>query len=204
VDRRLQAFAPDGTPLAAFDVTHPLADASGRPVYVTAVIGAAFSSETIWLVDAAGRVYESPKGSGPVSGGKLHLGAGAAGRQFDLSTVDESRFSVEGQPVKVQHEVEGLVLGFPTGDVGTGNCEREGRPQIDDSERSLWMPSRLGESFTVSFTDADGAEIPASQYLLEVEEKPGLFGGSYDFFRVTNRSGHAWQSVRFLARATGQ
>lgn len=204
VDRRLQLFSPDGMPLATFDVGRPLTDASGRPVYVTAIMGAAFSNEAIWLVDAAGRVYESPKGSGLVSGGTLHLGAGAAGRQFDLSAVDESRFSVEAQPGRARHEVEGLVLGFPTGDVGTGNCEREGRPQLDDGERSLWMPARLGEPFTVTLIDTDGAEIPASKYTLEIEEKPGLFSGSYDFFRVTNRSGHTWQSARFLAKATGQ
>jgi hypothetical protein len=100
----------------------------------------------------------------------------------------------------VQHSTEGLVLGFLPGDDGTGNCEREGRPQLDPGERSMWLPVRLGVPFTVTLLDTEGSEIPASQYLVEMEEKPGLFGTAYDYFRVTNHSGAPWRSVRFVAR----
>jgi len=59
---------------------------------------------------------------------------------------------------------------------------------------------RLGVPFTVTLLDTEGNEIPASQYLVEMEEKPGLFGTAYDYFRVTNPSGAPWRSVRFVAR----
>jgi hypothetical protein len=203
VNSRLQVFASDGAPIATFDVEHPLADASGQAVYITAVAAMASSREAAWIVEAGGHVYESPGNSIPHSGGKLYLGPGAAGRQFDLSRPDASKLTVEKQSGHIQHNVEGLVLGFLPGETGTGNCEREGMPQLDDGERSLWLPVRLGEPFTVTLFDAEGREIPASQYLVEIEEKPSLFGSSYDYFRVTNRSGANWRSVRFMAKANG-
>jgi hypothetical protein len=47
--------------------------------------------------------------------------------------------------------------------------------------------------------EAGGEEIPDGQYEVEFEQKPGLFGTKYDYFRVTNRSGRTWSGVRFLA-----
>ena len=199
-DPRLQTFSPSGVLLQVLDVEHPLVSEAGKPVYITRVAGMASSAESVWIVDAAGRVYQSGAKSGLANGGRLFLGPGAAGRQFDLSAVDESRFSVEKQSERVQRSAEGLVLGFLPGDDGTGNCEREGRPQLDPGERSMWLPVRLGVPFTVTLLDTEGNEIPASQYLVEMEEKPGLFGTAYDYFRVTNHSGAPWRSVRFVAR----
>jgi hypothetical protein len=185
------------------DVNHPIADQSGEPVYITAVAGLATSPDAVWIVDAAGRIYRSPSKSGLVSGGDLFLGPGATGRQFDLSAADESKFTVEPQAERVQRRVEGLVLGFMSGDSGTGNCEREGRPELDAGEHSMWLLVRLGEPFTVTLLDSDGNAIPSSAYTIEMEETPGLFGTRYDYFRVTNRSGGPWRSVRFVATATG-
>jgi len=203
IDPRLQEFAPDGSLVQVLDLARPIADEDGKPVYITAVAGLAASGEAVWIVDAAGRVYQSPPRSGLRSGGRLFLGPGAAGRQFDLSAVDESKFTVEAQPERVQHATEGLVLGFIADDTGTGNCEREGRPQLDPGERSMWLPVRLGEPFTVTLLDSDGSVISPSAYSIETEETAGLFGTRYDYLRVTNRSGAAWRSVRFVAKATG-
>jgi len=203
VNPRLQVFSPEGVRLETCDIASPLTDASGRPVYIAAAAGLDASGDGVWVVDAAGRIYESPRGAGLESGGRLHLGPGAAGRQFDLSKVEEGGFGVQEQMARVPHQFEGLVLGFLSPEQGTGNCEREGRPQLENGERSLWLPTRLGEPFRVTLFDADGKEIPSSHYALEVEEKPGLFGTMFDFFRVTNRSGATWQHVRFLAEAIG-
>jgi len=200
---RLQVLSPDGLPIGTFDCEHPLGDDSGRPVYLGAVAGLAIAEQAIWLVDAAGRVYESPGKSGLRGGGRLYLGPGAAGRQFDLSQIEEGRFAVERQTARLSHRVEGLVLGFTSGEQGTGNCEREGKPQLDHGERSLWLVTRLGEPFRVSLFDSEGKEIAPSQYTVEVEEKPGLFGSVYDFFRVINHSGATWTNVRFVAETTG-
>jgi len=203
IDPRLQVFAPDGSISRVLDITHPIADESGNPVYITSVAGLAASRDAVWIVDAAGHIYQSPSQSGLRSGGRLFLGPGAAGRQFDLSAADESKFTVEAQAERVQHSAEGLVLGFIGDDNGTANCEREGRPQLDAGERSMWLPARLGEPFAVTLLDSDGNVIPPSAYSIETEETSGLFGTLYDYFRVTNRSGAAWRSVRFVAKATG-
>jgi hypothetical protein len=199
VSKRLQVLSPEGRPLARLDLEHPLQDGSGAPVYVTAVAGLASAADAVWLVDAAGRVYESHGKPALQIGGRLYLGPGAAGRQFDLSRADEGKFTVESQPARVSRRVEGLVLGFLAGEQGTGNCELEGRPEVENGDHSVWVPTRLGEPFRVTLLDSEGAEIPASQYTLEMEEKPGLFGTRYDFFRVTNHSGANWRDVRFVA-----
>lgn len=202
VNPRLQVFSSDGALLNTLDIEDDLRDQAGRRVYITAVAGLASAGEGLWLVDAAGRVYWSQAKAGFGSGGRLWLGPGAAGRQFDLSRAEEGKFRVEAQTERSPHRVEGLVLGF-SGDRGTGNCEREGRPELANGERSLWLLTRLGEPFRVTLFDLEGKQIPASQYTIELEEKPGLFGSLYDFFRVTNHSGAVWRSVRFAAEATG-
>jgi len=176
-----------------------LQDELGRPVYIGAVAGLAVEGKSVWVVDAAGRVYAGPREGGLSSGGRLFLGPGAAGRQFDLTCAEESKFTVQRQPARVRHRSEGPVMGFPGGERGTANCEREGRPVIESGERSLWVPARLGEPFEVKLFDEVGEEIPASSYAIEYEEKPGLFGTHYDYFRVTNHSGTTWRNVRFLA-----
>jgi hypothetical protein len=203
VSPRLQIFSPEGVLLRVLGIDEEVRDRSGQRVYITAVAGLASAGDGLWLVDAAGRIYESDAKAGLGSGGRLHLGPGAAGRQFDLSRVEASKFAIEEQAARVLHRVEGLVLGLPGGERGTGNCEREGRPELANGERSLWMVTRLGEPFHVTLYDEEGKEIPASQYSIEVEEKPGLFGSLYDYFRVTNQSGATWRSVRFVAEAIG-
>jgi hypothetical protein len=195
---RLQVFSRDGALERVLTTATETSAEDGRRVYLTAVSGLAVSGAQIWVVDAAGHVYET--GSGVRSGGRLFLGPGAAGRQFDLSRVDEAKFSVEVQSARVRHRSEGRVLAF-AGDAGTGNCEREGSPELKVGEQSMWLPARLGEPFQVTLLDAGGKEIPPSGYLVEYEETPGLFGSHYDFFRVTNRSGSEWRGATFVAEA---
>jgi hypothetical protein len=198
VDPRLQIFGPDGVVLHTFDLERGLRAASGSAVYVTAVRGLACSSEGVWLVDAAGRIYESPPGGSLRSGGRLHLGPGAAGRQVDLTQVGAERFSMEVQSGRVKHRWEGKVLAH-RGHRGTRNCERDGAPVLDAGARSMWAPARLGEPFEVALLDTDGNRIPADQYRIEFEEQPGLFGTQHDYFRVINLSGKQWRDVRFVA-----
>ncbi len=198
---RLQVFAPDGTLLQCLDVEDEVKDRNGRPVYVRAVAGIAVEGARVWLVDAAGRIYAGPPAGGIAGGGRLFLGPGAAGRQFDLTQVQEENLSVEVQPERVIHRSEGRVLGFLSAEQGTGNCEREGVTLLEAGERSMWLPSRIGEPFRVRLYDENGNEIPVSDYFVEFEERPGLFGTQYDYFRVTNRSGKAWRNVRFVAEA---
>jgi len=199
VNPRIQVFQPDGVLLTTYDLEDDLRDQSGQRVYVTAVAGLACGDRNLWIVDAAGRIYESPAATGLRPGGRLYLGPGAAGRQFDLTQVDIARLTVEAQAGRLRHHSEGLVLSLPAGERGLDNCERGGRPLLDDGQRSMWIPTRLGEPFRVTLFDAQGREIPAAGYIVELEETPGLFGTHYDYFRVTNRSGAAWQSVRFVA-----
>ncbi len=194
---RLQVFDSEGVLMRAFDLEDEVRDESGRRVYVVAVRGLACAGDRLWLAEAAGRVYESR--GGLASGGRLFLGPGAAGRQFDLSQAAGSEFEVEAQPDRVRHSSEGLVMGYPAGESETGNCEREGRSILKEGERSMWIPARLGERFRVALFGAGGEEIRPGQYEVELEEKPGLFGTQYDYFRVTNRSGQTWNGVRFLA-----
>lgn len=94
-------------------------------------------------------------------------------------------------------------MGYPPGESETGNCEREGRAVVEDGGRSMWIPIRLGEPFRVRLLEVGGDEIPPSEYVVEVEEKPGLFGTQYDYFRVMNHSGRTWQGVRFIAETIG-
>ncbi len=201
VDPRLQVFDARGVLLKTFDLEDELRDASGRPVYVTSVKGLAVGEEAMWLVDAGGRVYESPSGKGLVGGGRLFLGPGAAGRQFDLSRAAEASFAAEVQDAWVRHRFEGRVLGWPADQSGTANCEREGSVAVGEGERSMWMPARLGEPFGVSLFDSEDRLILAGEYVVELEERVGLFGTQYDYFRVTNRSGRAWRDVRFVAES---
>jgi hypothetical protein len=203
VDSRLQVFGPDGALLRTFDLERGLRDESGAPVYIPAVRGLACAEDRVWLVDAAGRIYEGPVGGGLRSGGRLYLGPGAAGRQVDLAQVREEHFTVETQEGRVEHRSQGSVFA-QHGGRGTRNCERDGRRELQPGERSMWVPARLGEPFKVTLLDGQGQEIPAAQYRLELEEQAGIFGTLYDYFRVTNLSGAAWRDVRFVAEATGQ
>jgi hypothetical protein len=198
---RLQVFSPDGALARSLDLEDEITDQAGHRVYITAVAGLAVDGARVWLVDAAGRVYAGPDSGGLQSGGRLFLGPGAAGRQFDLSQVEESKLSVEAQSARAQHRTEGPVLAFPAAEQGTGNCEREGRPALDAGGRSMWLVARLGKPFRVKLVDAEGKEIPPTDYVVEYEEKPGLFGSQWDFFRVTNRSRAQWRNVRFVAEA---
>jgi len=203
VNPRLQVFSPDGALLQTLDLDDEITDRDGRRVYITAVAGLAVEGTRVWLADAAGHLYAGPESGGLQSGGQLFLGPGAAGRQFDLSQVEEGKLTLEAQPERVQHRSEGPVLAFPAGEQGTGNCEQEGRPVLEPGERSMWLAARLGEPFAVKLLDAEGKEIPSSDCVVEYEEKPGLFGTQWDFFRVTNRSRAQWRDVRFVAEAGG-
>jgi hypothetical protein len=203
VDLRLQVFGADGVFVRNLNIETDVRDAEGRRVYVAAVKSMVCASDAIYLVDAAGRVYRSPSPNGIVSSGTLYLGPGAAGRQFDLAQADASKLTAEVQPARVKHRSEGRLLAYPSARPGTGNCEREGVSSLADGERSMWTPARIGEPFTVTLFDAAGTLIPAGNYAIEYEEKPGMFGSQYDFFRVTNRSGRAWQGVTFVAEAVG-
>ncbi|MBN1459662.1 MAG: hypothetical protein JXA57_08990 [Armatimonadetes bacterium] len=201
IDPRLQVFSPEGLLLKSFDLNHDLAAASGEPVYITSVKGLAVGEGALWLVEAAGRVYESPSDHGLIGGGKLFLGPGAAGRQFDLSKADASRFAVATQDTRSLHRSEGRVWGATEGRSGSRNVETDGSRVVRDGEWSLWTPSRMGEPFKVELFTADGDAIPASDYRVEFEEEPGLFGTQWDFFRLMNRSGAEWREVRFVAEA---
>ncbi len=201
VDQRLQVFGPDGVFLRAFDIEDDLRDATGRRIFVAAVRGLACAADAIYLADASGHIYRSPSSTGIVAGGALYLGPGAAGRQFDLSRADETKFSVELQPTRVRHRSTGKILAFAAEGRGTGNCETEGSSSLADGARSMWLPSRIGEPFSVTLLDAAGGAIPPADYTLEFEDQTGLFGSHLDFFRITNRSGKPWQGVTFVAEA---
>lgn len=202
-DLRLQIFGADGVFVRNLNIETDVRDAEGRRVYVAAVKSMVCAADGVYLVDAAGRVYRSPSPNGIVNGGALYLGPGAAGRQFDLAQADASKLTAEVQPSRVKHRSQGRLLAYAGSRPGTGNCEREGVSALADGERSMWTPARIGEPFTVMLFDAAGSVIPAGDYAIEYEEKPGLFGSQYDFFRVTNRSGRAWQGVTFVAEAVG-
>jgi hypothetical protein len=201
INPRLQVFDPDGVVLGSFDIEDELTDASGERIYVAAVRSLVSGARFLYLVDAAGRIYRGPDGERLASGGRLFLGPGAAGRQLDLSRVKEVHFDVEPQASYVKHRSQGRVLAPRPGEYGTGNCEREGSSTLRDGERSLWVPARIGEQFEVVLFDAEDRLIPSSDYRMEVEDKPGLFGTQYDFFRVTNRSGGTWRGVTFVAES---
>ncbi len=198
---RLQRFSPDGEFLAAFDLDTDLRDAAGGRVYVTPVLGLGFggdSSESegkVWLAEAGGRIYES---QGISSGGTVHLGPGAPGRQFDLTLARPEDFVAEKQAGRVERKAEGILIAFPAGRQGTRNCETEQNSLLANDATSIWIPAKLGEPFHVSLLE-EGREIPASDYVVELENQPGPFGTHYDFFRVTNKSGHAWKQIRFVA-----
>jgi len=198
-DPRLQVFSPEGVIQNVYTPMKELKDVAGNPVYLGAVAGLAINGDDIWLVDAAGRVYASH--GGVRDGGEVYLGPGAAGRQFDLSTVDDTKFTLKAQDARVRHRYEGKLLGFASGENNTHNCERDGSATLKHGERSMWLPSRIGEPFTVSLVGEDGQPIVESGYSVEYEEKSGAFGSHYDFFRVTNHSGIDWSNVKYIAEA---
>jgi len=198
-DQRLQVFASDGKLERVFSVGTEVKDARGERVYLGAVAGVACAEDGVWLADAAGHIYESR--GGLRDGGIRYLGPGAAGRQFDLSKAEEAKFTAEAQSQRVRHTSEGKVLAFSGSESSTRNCEREGVSLLRHGERSLWLPTRLGEPFTVKLLGADGQPIPESGYRVEYEERPGAFGNRYDFFRVTNNSGADWTGATFVATA---
>jgi hypothetical protein len=201
VNSRLQVFSAQGELLQCLDLEDDLWDDQGRRVYIGKTMGLATEGTRVWLVDAGGRVYAGPVSGGLKSGGGLFLGPGAAGRQFDLSRVDEGKLKVEQQGQRIRHRSEGDVAAQPAAGQGTGNCERERRPLLRDGEASLWTPARLGEPFRVTLFDDAGREVPSADYLIDYEDEAGLFGTLYDYFRVTNRSGKDWRNVRFVAEA---
>jgi hypothetical protein len=201
VDPRLQVFGPDGVLLKSFDLERGLRTARGEPVYLTAVKALALGDGALWLVDAAGRVYESPSDRGLIGGGRLFLGRGAAGRQFDLSKIEGAQLTIEAQDSPVVHRSEGRLLGVAGGQRGSANVEIDGSPVVRDGEWSMWTPARLGEPFRVTLLSRDGVPVPPADYRAEFEEEPGLFGTQWDFFRVANRSGTEWRDVRFVAEA---
>jgi len=202
VDRRLQVFGSDGGLIRSFDLDDEVLDESGARVFITAARRIVCMADAVYLVDAAGRIYRSPSGRGIASGGELFLGPGAAGRQVDLSQFEEGRFTVEAQSSRVKHRFEGALLTYASGRRGTINCEVDGSTVIPEGHRSMWAPARIGEPFNVVLFDSEGQIIPEGEYRVQFEEKPGLFGTQYDYFRVTNRSGHVWKDVRFIAEAT--
>jgi len=200
IDPRLQVFGPDGLLLKSFDLEEGLVARSGEAVHLTAVKGLAVGDGALWLVDAAGRVYESPSDRGLIGGGELFLGPGAAGRQFDLSRADASKFTLEPQDARRVHRSEGRVFGAAEAQGGSRNVETDSSLVVRDGEWSLWTPTRMGEPFEVELLTEAGATIPATDYRIEFEEEPGLFGTQWDFFRVVNRSGVEWRNVRFVAQ----
>ncbi len=195
--QRLQVFAPDGKLEQTLSYEHPLKAASGASVYVGPAARLAVDGGRVWLVEAGARVDASQDGLR--DGGKLYLGPGVAGRQFDLSQAEEAKFTVEAQTACVPHTVTGKVLAFSGSEESTRNCERDGMSTLKNGERSLWLAARLGEPFTVKLLTAKGDPIPDTDYRLDFEEGTGLFGSHYDFFRVTNKSGQDWSGVTFSA-----
>ena len=126
------------------------------------------------------------------------MGPGAPGRQFDLTGAEADKFSVERQPARIIRKIDGLIYGFNEGRRGTKNCEAERNASLPNNAASIWMPVKLGEPFRVSLTE-EGREIPAGDYTLEIENQPGPFGSVFDYFRVTNKSGHVWKGARYSA-----
>jgi hypothetical protein len=150
------------------------------------------------MTEASGHVYESYELS---SGDQSYLGPGAPGKQLDLTTADPRNFRVEKQPEQMYKKVEGTITAFRSGRYGTTNCETEHNTDLANGATSLWIPVRLGEPFRVTLFE-EGRLIPEQDYSIEFETTPGLFGTKYDFFRVTNKSGHTWKNIRFLAETT--
>jgi hypothetical protein len=202
---RIQRFSREGRFEASFDLGSSLSDAGGRPAYIIPQIAVATaraseaSPSRVWLVEGGGHIYES---EGISSGGILHLGPGAPGRQFDLGQTKAEEFTVEAQPEYVRHEARGLIMGWRGKPHSTSDCEVEGRAAVLDGETSLWLPVRLGEAFKVT-VKLEGAVLPESDYGVEVESGPGAFGSGFDYVRLTNRSGKAWKEAEFEAVAVG-
>ena len=198
---RLQRFSPEGEFIAKFDVETKISDAEGSRAYIVPPLALPFAqaapegeAET-WLAEGGGRIYEGPA---LASGGRFHLGPGAPGKQFDLTLAEASNFTVEKQNGWVSRKMEGEVLTYNPGRRDTRNCEAERNPEIPAGASSIWIPVRLGEPFRITLFEGT-REISLLDYNLEIETQPGPFGTGLDFFRVTNKSGRIWKSLRFLA-----
>ncbi len=196
---RLQVFSPQGEFIAKYDHETQINDANGSPAYIVPPLALAFAGPQekagIWLAEAGGRVYEC---SDLISGGRFHLGPGTPGRQFDLTSASTRDFTMERQVGPIRRKVEGEIVTFAEGRRATRNCESERNTEIRSGQQSIWIPTRLGGPFRVTLSEED-REIPATDYLLEIETEPGPFGTHYDFFRITNKSGHTWKNIHFIA-----
>jgi hypothetical protein len=196
---RLQRFAPDGTFLDKYDLDREITAADGSRIYLTPPLGLAFAKEktgvNIWLAEGGDRVYESIN---LTSGGKTYLGPGAPGKQFDLTQLASQDLTITRQTGPLPRKSEGPVVTFAAGRRGTLNCEAERNAELPNGATSIWLPTRLGAPFTVTLWE-ENRLVPASNFTLEIETAPGVFGTQYDFFRVTNKSGHTWKNIRFVA-----
>ena len=198
---RLQVFSANGDPLAQYDCATNLQDAAGRRVYLTPPLALAFAPAnegvSVWSPEAGGHVYQS---AGLAGGGQLLLGPGAPDKQFDLTQISAADLQPEKQAGWQARKVEGLVYAATPGRAGTSNCEAEHNATLAPGATSLWLPVRLGEPFQLTLLEA-GREMLPGNYTVELESQPGPFGTQYDFFRVTNKSGHEWKNVRFVAES---
>jgi len=196
---RLQSFSPDGGFLEKYDLDREITAADGSRIYLVPPLGMAFakgkSGIKIWLAEGGNRIYECLN---LASGGRTYLGPGAPGKQVDLTQLTSQDFSVAPQASLLSRKVEGTVMTFGAGRRGTYNCEAERNAELPNGASSLWLPVRLGATFTVTFFE-ENRPVSESDYSLEIETAPGVFGTRYDFFRVTNKSGHTWRNIRFIA-----
>lgn len=198
-DLRLQAFGQDGGFIAKYDAQNDIRAADGRRIYIVPPLGMAFAgagvNQRIWLADGGCRIYEGP---GIASGGSFSLGPGINGRQLDLRLAQPAHFTLEKQAAPSIRKAEGMVVTFSGEIRGSRNCETENSTTLANGVASIWIPVRLGQPFKVTLLE-EGRNIPASEFEIEIESEPGPFGTCYDFFRVTNKSGHVWQDVRWMA-----
>jgi hypothetical protein len=196
---RLQSFSPNGAFLEKYDIDREITSAAGDRIYLGPTLGMAFDEapggKQVWLAERGDRIYQSLN---LTSGGRTYLGPGAPGRQFDLTQISSQDLTVEAQTAPLPRKAEGLLLAFPAGVQGTRNCEAERNVELAAGATTLWLPVRLGTPFKVTLFEED-RPIPESNYALEIETSPGVFGTCYDYFRVTNKSGRAWKNIRYLA-----
>jgi hypothetical protein len=214
---RIQKFDENGKFVATWDYVSGIVDREGHPVYLTSVFSIAMDTPseldendahsespgsdgtTLVVWEAGGRFYKSKDFR---SGGRLYLGPGYQGCQFDLTRVKEGRFAVAKQTGFVHKTVTGVLKTFsnvdPNGVPYTFNVEAETNTVIPNGITSLWIPVRLGEPFRIRLLE-NTVEIPASDYALYIETQPGTFGTVYDYFRVVNQSGRTWTNVTFVA-----
>jgi hypothetical protein len=201
---RIQAFDENGNLLRKAEASGQTHAADGELVYPipmpTLAVAGLLDSDPgrVWVVDAADRVYES---DGLQPGGRLYLGPGRPGRQFDLRTLDLASLTVAAQSARTERTVTGELrtyTHFHRGAPYTENCEAEPKQDIAAGQTTIWMPAKLGEPFSVALFE-EGRRLPASDYELKIETEPGLFGTRYDFFSVTNRSARPWKNITYIA-----